>query len=544
MKQLNKLLGLMKVPNKLRLSLLLSVVIITLVQLSSALVLRDSLTQERRINAKNLMETTIAQLNMVATEASLTPQQRQEKIKKLIDAARYGDAGYFFLFDLDGNMVTHPIKPLLNGTSMTHHHERFIREAFSQFVVIANQNQQGFAQYQWPKPGTKELEGKLSYIANLGHYNWAIGTGIYLQDVEEQFYDRLMLMTAETLGYTILLIFLSSLISKNITKPLDKLTRTMGLISAQKDLTIALKSHGKDELAQMAIAFNKMNSHFRDVLHDINENTHSLASQAEELSCITEQIQAGIGQQNSETESLQNRMQSLNQVAQAVNNESKRALDKVTETTTLTTQGLTHVDENVAVIAHASRSVDSAQQAVLELQRSSTEIGAVLDVIKKVADQTNLLALNAAIEAARAGEQGRGFAVVADEVRTLAQRTQQSTDDIQAIIDKLHNGVATTVEEMESCRAASEQSLKVSQECKHALEQINLSIATVHDINVNIATWSEKQSEDLNDMTDNISGIATVANQTALGAEHTKASSQQLSEMSQRLSQMVNEFKV
>ncbi|MDP4488424.1 methyl-accepting chemotaxis protein [Pseudoalteromonas piscicida] len=544
MKQLNKLLGLMKVPNKLRLSLLLSVVIIALVQISSALVLRDSLTQERRINAKNLMETTVAQLNMVATETSLTPQQRQEKIKKLIDAARYGDAGYFFLFDLKGNMVTHPIKPLLNGTSMTHHHERFIREAFSQFVVIANQNQQGFAQYQWPKPGTKELEGKLSYIANLGHYNWAIGTGIYLQDVEEQFYDRLMLMTAKTLGYAILLIFLSSLISKNITKPLDKLTRTMGLISAQKDLTIALKSHGKDELAQMAIAFNKMNSHFRDVLHDINENTHSLASQAEELSCITEQIQAGIGQQNSETESVQNRMQSLNQVAQAVNNESKRALDKVTETTTLTTQGLTHVDENVAVIAHASRSVDSAQQAVLELQRSSTEIGAVLDVIKKVADQTNLLALNAAIEAARAGEQGRGFAVVADEVRTLAQRTQQSTDDIQAIIDKLHNGVATTVEEMESCRAASEQSLKVSQECKHALEQINLSIATVNDINVNIATWSEKQSEDLNEMTDNISGIATVANQTALGAEHTKASSQQLSEMSQRLSQMVNEFKV
>ncbi|MDW7548226.1 cache domain-containing protein [Pseudoalteromonas sp. McH1-7] len=544
MKQMNKLLGLMKVPSKLRLSLILSVVIIALVKLSSALALRDSLTEERRTHAKNLIENTISQLNMVATETTLSETQRKEKIKKLINAARYGDSGYFFLFDLHGNMVTHPIKPTLNGASMVRHDKRFIREAFSQFVVIANQNQQGFAQYKWPKPGTQKLESKLSFIANLNHYNWAIGTGIYLEDVEAQFHDQLISMTAETLGYAILLIFLSSLISKNITKPLDKLTRTMGIISSQKDLTILLKSEGRDELTQMAIAFNHMNAHFRDVLHDINGNTHSLASQAEELSCITEQIQAGIAQQNTETESVQNRMLSLNQVAQSVNHESKRALDKVMATTELTTKGLAHVDENVSVIAHASQSVDSAQQAVLDLQRSSTEIGVVLDVIKKVAEQTNLLALNAAIEAARAGEQGRGFAVVADEVRTLAQRTQQSTDDIQAIINSLHHGVATTVEEMQNCRTASEKSLKVSLECKQALEQINHSIATVNDINLDIAKWSEKQSEDINEMTTNISGIATIANQTALGAEHTKASSQQLSEMSQRLSQMVSEFKV
>ncbi|PCK31289.1 methyl-accepting chemotaxis protein [Pseudoalteromonas piscicida] len=544
MKQINKLLGLINVSNKLQLSLLLSVLIIALVQLSSALVLRDNLTHERQSNAKSLMETTIAHLRMIASDKTLSEESKQRKIKQLINSTRYGDSGYFFLFDLDGKMVAHPITPELNDTTMVKHHDAYIREAFRQFVTIATQQQQGFVQYLWSKPNTDTLENKLSYVANLHHFNWAIGTGIYLQDVETQFVNSLYKMAFETLIYALLLVFISSLISKNITKPLDKLTRTMAIIASQKDLTIELKSLGKDELAQMAVAFNQMNSHFRDVLYDINENTYSLASQAEELSCITEQIQTGIGQQNSETELVQTRMQSLNKVAQSVNYESKRALDTVTETTELTTQGLTHVEENVTVIAHVSRSVDSAQQAVLELQRASTEIKTVLDVIKKVAEQTNLLALNAAIEAARAGEQGRGFAVVADEVRTLAQRTQQSTDDIQVIIDRLHHSVATTVDEMESCRTASEHSLTVSQQCKQALEQINLSIATVHDINVNIASWSEKQSEDLNDMTDNISGIATVANQTALGAEHTKASSQQLSEMSQRLSQMVSEFKV
>lgn len=544
MLKVNHLLGLLSVANKLRLSIVLASIIIIGIQLTSANKLEATMVAERKVQAQNLVGTLNSQLNAIKSNHTLSDEQQRRQAEQLVNATRYDQSGYFFMFDLDGNMVSHPIKPKLNGQSMTLHSKDYISSAFRDFVNTAKRDGQGFVEYLWPKPGSNDQESKTSYIYRLNHWNWAIGTGIYLTDVQQAYKEILIQIAIETLLYITLLIILSHIIARNITKPLTKLTRTMGQITKDKDLTIQLKSQGNDELTTMAKTFNNMNQHFRDVLNNIHGNTHSLASQAEELACVTNQIQTGIKQQNNDTESVQNKITALSDSSESVYSQTQYALETAQNSSKLTDQGIEHLQSNMAAIEKVAASVSQAEKAVADLQQSSTEIGAVLDVINKVAEQTNLLALNAAIEAARAGEQGRGFAVVADEVRTLAMRTQQSTDDIQNIIAKLHQGVSATVSEMQTCKQATEQGLQTGTLCNDTLKKIDTAVKSLSEINIEIANSAQIQTQNTSDIANSMSGIAQVASQTETGAEHTKASSHNLSEMSHQLNHLVSEFKV
>lgn len=544
MLNVNHLLRQLSVASKLRLSIILASIIIIGIQLTAANKLEATMVSERKTQAINLVATLNSQLNAIKLNHALTEEQKKTQAKQLIDATRYDQTGYFFMFDLTGNMVSHPIKPQLNGQSMTMHSKAFISSAFRDFVKMAQQNDAGFVEYLWPKPGSSEQESKTSYIYRLNHWDWAIGTGIYLADVQEAYTDILIQIAIETLLYIALLVLMSQIIARNITRPLTKLTRTMGQITQKKDLTIQLKSQGNDELTTMATTFNNMNQHFRDVLNNINGNTHSLASQAEELACVTNQIQTGIKKQNTDTESVQNKIAALSDSSQTVFSQTQYALETAQQSSQLTEQGIEHLNSNMGAIEKVAKSVSQAEKAVADLQQSSTEIGAVLDVINKVAEQTNLLALNAAIEAARAGEQGRGFAVVADEVRTLAMRTQQSTDDIQNIIAKLHQGVSSTVSEMSTCKHATEQGLQTGSLCNETLKKIDAAVKSLSEINTEIANSAQVQTQNTDDIANSMCEIAMVASQTETGAEHTKASSHNLSEMSHQLNHLVAEFKV
>jgi methyl-accepting chemotaxis protein len=318
----------------------------------------------------------------------------------------------------------------------------------------------------------------------------------------------------------------------------------MTQVANEKDLTIQLKHQGNDELSEMGRAFNESNAQFRHVLDNINENTMSLASQAEELSVVTQQIKTGIVEQHQETASVQDKVSHLNESAQEVFQQTQSALDNVEHAGQLTAKSLKHINDNAVSINEVAERVDSAEQAVKELQNSSDKITEVLDVIQKVAEQTNLLALNAAIEAARAGEQGRGFAVVADEVRTLAMRTQQSTEDIQAIINQLHTGVKATVDEMVLCKQSANEGLLISKQCNETLQQVDGAMQAIQLSNAEIAAAAQLQSDNIAVIADNMASIAAVSEQTETGAEHTHAASQQLSVMSQELSDLVREFKV
>ncbi|KTF16262.1 methyl-accepting chemotaxis protein [Pseudoalteromonas sp. H105] len=544
MKLLTNCLNNLKVSAKLRLIIAFASIIIFMLQIHSAYDLKDHMLLERKNSAKLLISNLESQIRALQNLHVNAPTKLESEIKRTVESARYGENGYFFLFDLDGDMVLHPIKPQLNSLSMTKHAKPFIATAFTEFVNTAKTYDHGFVYYQWPKPGSTDLEQKSSFVQRLSYGQWVIGTGIYLEDIESEFTSMLMVSVISTLGYVLLLILLASWVARNITKPLAKLTSSMSEIAATKDLTIVLKSHGKDELSSMANAFNEMNQDFKGVLNIISNNTSTLASQAEELACVTSQIQVGIVEQKQQTMHVASNIEELSSQAHSVTNQTAQSLTTTQKVEMLSKQGLAHVADNLNSITQVANNVEHAQSVVLELQAASEHIGDILNVIKQVAEQTNLLALNAAIEAARAGEQGRGFAVVADEVRTLAKRTQDSTGSIEAMIEQLQTRVQVTVEQMQQAQNATQEGLKISQKCTQTLQHIDEAVLVLFTINEEIAQATNEQQSAVTNISQNVAEIAAIAEQTQLGAKHTHQSSEQLSEMSQQLNVLVAEFKL
>jgi len=542
--KVNKLLNNLQVTAKLRLTIIIASLIILATQLFSAGKLKENMHLERNKNAKQLTQIINNQVNAILVMENLSTEEQKTYIKNLIKSSRYGDSGYFFLFNVNGEMVMHPVKPQLNNQSMLNQPKAFIENAFRKFIHIANTQQQGFVTYQWPKPGSTIQETKTSYIKTLPQWGWAIGTGIYFDDIEQAYHEQLILIAIEFIIYITILIFLSSLIARNITKPLNKLTHAMIQTASNKDLTITLKSYGKDELSKIGIAFNKMNKDFCNVLFNINDSTNSLASQAEELSCVTKQINTGMTQQKSNIDRVKEKVSDLSLSAENVFKQTESSLTIAQDANNLANEGLDQIKQNATTIEAVVTSVASAQSTVKELQISSNQIGEVLDVIKQVAEQTNLLALNAAIEAARAGEQGRGFAVVADEVRTLAKRTQDSTANIEIMIAKLHQGVESTVQEMTNCKHATEKGLEISNACNLTLNQIDTSVKQLMANCSDIAGVTLEQKQSVNDIEQSIYDVSNIAEETELGANHVYSSSHQLSEMSQSLNSLVQQFKV
>lgn len=544
MKLLTNCLNNLKVSSKLRLIIAFASIIIFMLQIHSAYDLKDHMLLERKNSAQLLIGNLESQVRALQNLYVNSPTKLESEIKRTVESARYGENGYFFLFDLNGDMILHPIKPQLNSLSMTRHEKPFIATAFSEFVRTAKAYGHGFVYYQWPKPGSTELEQKSSFVQRLSYGEWVIGTGIYLEDIESEFTSMLMVSVISTFGYVLLLILLASWVARNITKPLGKLTSSMSEIAATKDLTIVLKNHGKDELSSMASAFNAMNHDFKGVLHIISNNTSTLASQAEELACVTSQIQVGIVEQKQQTMHVASNIEELSSQAHSVTNQTAQSLTTTQKVEMLSKQGLAHVADNLNSITQVANNVEHAQSVVLELQAASEHIGDILNVIKQVAEQTNLLALNAAIEAARAGEQGRGFAVVADEVRTLAKRTQDSTGSIEAMIEQLQTRVQVTVEQMQQAQNATQEGLKISQKCTQTLQHIDEAVLVLFTINEEIAQATNEQQTAVTNISRNVSEIAAIAEQTQLGAKHTHQSSEQLSEMSQQLNVLVAEFKL
>ncbi len=544
---LNNFLNKLNVASKLRLTIILASLIILSTQIMSAIDLKENMMTERKAMAKSLVESAVSLIDanaLAASNSSLSEQDAKTIAMEQVKAMRFGRNGYLWINDINGIMLMNPIQPNLNGKSMVKSSTATVADAFSQFVNVARNQGSGFVNYLWPQPGSTEPESKVSYVKKTTNWSWVVGTGVYFTDIEIAFEEMLKSILLWTAFYILLLITLSSLIASNIIKPLTKLTSTMNKIAMEKNLTIIMKTTGNDELSSMSRAFNDMTQDIREVISSINVNTDTLASQAEELATVTNQIQDGMAQQKEETTIVAACVTQLSASADEVNYQVSTVLETTKHVRQEAEKGTQNVDENIEVIGRVGIHVKSAVNVVEKLQVSSTQIGEILEVIKQIAEQTNLLALNAAIEAARAGEQGRGFAVVADEVRTLAQRTQESTGSIQQIINELQLGVAEAVDVMGNCEIETEKGIEQANACGQALQGIQVAINELTSVGQIINDSVEQQSGAISEISNNIQKIADVSEETELGTQHTFQASQNLSEMAQELSSHVKAFKL
>ncbi|MCU9948992.1 methyl-accepting chemotaxis protein [Pseudomonas sp. PDM13] len=313
---------------------------------------------------------------------------------------------------------------------------------------------------------------------------------------------------------------------------------------ASGDLTRDIRVIGKDEPAMLLAALRTMQGNLRATIQQIGSSSDQLASASEELHAVTEDANRGLHQQNAEIEQAAT---AVNQMTAAVEEVARNAVSTAAaskESDEAGRQGFIQVNDAITSIRTLAGQVTQASVRASELASQTRDISTVLDVIRGIAAQTNLLALNAAIEAARAGEAGRGFAVVADEVRSLAQRTQSSTEEIEEMIDNIQTGTQGTVDALLAGAGQAEQTLKSAASAGMALERITASITHINERNLIIASASEQQAQVAREVDRNLTNIRDLSLQTAAGANQTSASSQELSRLAIELSGMVTRFRV
>ncbi|WP_415901600.1 methyl-accepting chemotaxis protein [Neptuniibacter sp. QD29_5] len=364
------------------------------------------------------------------------------------------------------------------------------------------------------------------------------------ETISDAYDTAIIVMVALGVAVVVLLSILSKLVYHSIRNPLDALSHSMDKVASQSDLTADVPVQGNDELTEISTNFNKMLGHQRKLIGDIGNATHQLASAAEQMSSISSQANQSINNQRLEIEQVASAMNEMVSTSQDVATNAEHADSQAKMMLEQASQGNEIVSAAVSSTNSLVGNVSQVSERITAVENDSESIGSIIGVINDIAEQTNLLALNAAIEAARAGDQGRGFAVVADEVRTLAQRTQQSTTEIENAIERLQSGTRTAVSAMEQSQREAEQAGSKASEAGDALQGISEAVGMITDMNTHIASASEEQTSVAEEINRSLVAINDASQESADGASQISAASEQLSRLSVDLNGKVSQFKI
>lgn len=338
-------------------------------------------------------------------------------------------------------------------------------------------------------------------------------------------------------------IIIAVILSRSINVPLNAVVSSAEVI-AQGDLTQLIKVEGSDEITRLANALKIMQGNLREAIKQISSSANQLASAAEELNSVTEDSSRGLQLQNDEIQQAATAITEMSSAVDGVARTAQQTSEASIESAKYASQGKIRVTETTAVIIDMNNEMVVNTEVISQLASQVASIGKVLDVIRAVSEQTNLLALNAAIEAARAGEAGRGFAVVADEVRNLAHRTQVSTGEIELMVQQVQLSAEQAVTSIQNTSLKSSHAQNVANQAAETLELITSRIISISDSNHIIASAAEEQSNVAREIDTNILKISDLASQTAAGSHQTTASSIELTRLAVELNDLVTRFKV
>lgn len=540
---LNKL----NIAQRIWLLAVLSILIFASTYLFETFQKRDDLMAYKKNHLRGEVETAYAVIKglddqVKAGEFGL--DEAQELAKQVIRSLRYDGGEYFWINDMTPVMVMHPIKPALEGKNLSTVKDPNGKALFNEFVATVKHGGAGYVGYHWPKPGSEAAVPKLSYVKQYSPWGWIVGSGVYVDDVDEEFRTEFIKNMVFMTIVLIVLISLSWLICRSIIMPLRSTSSAMHEIAAgDGDLTIRMTADGSDELADLAAGFNGFAEKVQNTILKMRGFGEQLIVSAETMAGVTDKSTKTLGTHQEETHQVATAVHELSATVQEVAHNASEAARSVQEVREKSLDGQAVVQQSVSSINSLADSVEQAMASIQALESDVQNIGGILDVIRSIADQTNLLALNAAIEAARAGEQGRGFAVVADEVRSLAQRTQESTEEIQGMIEQLQRGANNAVKTIRNGSEQAGVSVGHASSAGEALSQITEDVLKVSDMNMQIASATEEQSATVDMINQNVSNINQAFTETASGAEQIAQSGAELKQLADELNHLLQQFK-
>ncbi|ALP53789.1 hypothetical protein Tel_11960 [Candidatus Tenderia electrophaga] len=353
-----------------------------------------------------------------------------------------------------------------------------------------------------------------------------------------------VLTTTVVVG-VVLAILAFFMIVTTVIRPIKRIaTSFIEIAEGEGDLTISLPEKGNDEITAVSRGFNLFVTKTRQTIQDVVAASTQINTSIQALSAINTQTNNALGRQQQETDQVATAMNEMVATVQEVARNVSDAAHAANQANEESNSGQETVNAAINKIERLANEVQQAAEVLHRVEEDSQKVGTVLDVIKDIAEQTNLLALNAAIEAARAGEQGRGFAVVADEVRTLAGRTQQSTEEIQKMIENLQSGTREAVDVMERGQRMTGETVDQANKAGEALQAIAAAVATITNMTTQVASAAEEQNAVAEEINSNIVNISNLANETTEGAQHSSSAADQMAQLADQLQQAVARFKI
>ncbi|MEH8127737.1 methyl-accepting chemotaxis protein [Aeromonas veronii] len=482
-----------------------------------------------------------------------SPENRQ-KVKELLRPLRYSSDGYFFVYDFEGNTILLPVRTELEGKNRWNDKDAKGKLLIQEILKSARQGD-GFTEYWTAKPSIGRDVPKLAFTLVLDKYQWAIGTGFYIDDID----NELAALRAEresnmhaSLQSSVLVILLilgitlaaTVIVGNRVTKPLaDAVLALNDIANGDGDLTQRLKVQSQDEIGQLASAFNRFVERIQSVVSQVGETSNHLFSAVDKLHHLSEHYDHQMQGHSRETDQVVTAVTEMSSTAQEVAASASNAA-------TATSDAARESDAARGVVSGAINSINrlvgevhTASGVIEQLAQETAKIGSVVEVIRGIAEQTNLLALNAAIEAARAGEQGRGFAVVADEVRSLAGRTQQSTKEINEMLQRLQGGVKQAVEVMQASEDRSQETVQEASHIASSLDSMVMAVSTINDMNIQIATAAEEQHAVSEEINKNLVAIQQIVSELTSAAVESNSTTRDLASTGDKLRKLVSQFR-